>query len=421
MLVEAVVVAGCAIVSDQPDSPDSEPPPTEPSRSAADRSRGRRHREERKWWGFAFAVLGWTALVAAVGALIAGQFVRVDYYTEAPGDAVAVQPLVEIEGAPVYDDTEGQVYLLFVRRRDHITLFRWLQAALDPDIDAKSTDYDEPGSSPADLDGASTSAMSVAQLAAKKLALEKIGLEIELLDGLEVASTIAGRPAATFLRAGDVILEVDGVVLDSERATDQFAATIREHDPGETVSITYERDGERETVDIETVDNGEGIAIIGVFPQPHLGFPIDIRFGGQIESIGGPSAGLAMTLALIDDLTPGDLSGGLQVAVTGTIDINGEVGEVGRVDLKAKAADRRGATLMLVPKCTEPSEPDAYANRDGYAAAVDFFESCESEVAAAKRAVDRVVEVDTLDEALAALEAAGGDPLPPVAAPATAP
>lgn len=404
-------VAGCDIADDRPNSPASEPAPARPPRALTSRSRPGRSK-----FGFALAAFGWIAFVAVVGALVAGQFVRVDYYTEAPGDAVAVQPLVEIEGAPVYDETDGQVYLLFVRRRDHITLFRWVQAALDPDIDAKSADYDEPGSSPADLDGASVSAMSVAQLAAKKLALEKIGMEIELLDGLEVAATIAGRPAADVLRPGDVILEVDGVELGSADANERFASTIRAHDAGEAVSVTYERDGERHTADIETADNGEGVAIIGVFPQPHLGFPIDIRFGGQIESIGGPSAGLAMTLALIDDLTPGDLSGGLQVAVTGTIDIDGEVGEVGRVDLKAKAADRRGATLMLVPKCTEPFEPDAYQNRAAYAASVDFFESCESEVATAKRAVDRVVEVDTLDEALAALAAAGGDPLPSIAA-----
>ena len=77
-------------------------------------------------------------------------------------------------------------------------------------------------------------------------------------------------------------------------------------------------------------------------------FPINVKI--NTELVGGPSAGLAFTLAIIDDLTPGSLTGGKRVAVTGTIQADGSVGEVGGVEQKAITARTNGVQLMIVPK-----------------------------------------------------------------------
>lgn len=358
------------------------------------------------------AAAGWTLLVLAAVGVWAGQVIRIEYYTEAPGDAVAVQPLVAVDGAPEFE-ADGSFLLLYIRRGDHITLWRYLQARIDPDIDVKKTDYSKPGESEADLDALSVSDMTSAQIAAKKLALERIGESITVLPGVVVTSVVGNRPAAEYLQPGDVILAVDGTTIGPGEGG-LLADTITAHEPGETVSIRFERGGDERTVEIETTSNGASPpkAIIGVLADARYEFPIDVAFEGEIERIGGPSAGLAMTLALLDELTPGELTGGGNVAVTGTIDIDGNVGNVGRVDLKAKAAARRGAELMLVPTCHPAAEPDAYASRADYEAVVDFVRSCRAEVRRAADAVDTVIEVATLDEALAALAAHGGDALP---------
>ena len=75
--------------------------------------------------------------------------------------------------------------------------------------------------------------------------------------------------------------------------------------------------------------------------SPHFDFPVKVDV--DTAGIGGPSAGLAMTLAILDDLTPGDLTGGKRVAVTGTIDPEGNVGEIGGIEQKAVAARARPA------------------------------------------------------------------------------
>lgn len=82
------------------------------------------------------------------------------------------------------------------------------------------------------------------------------------------------------------------------------------------------------------------------------GFSVEFDSGGVL----GPSAGLAWTLGLIDRLTPGDLTGGRVVGVTGEIDAAGNVGAIGGVDKKVVGAIRDGATVFLYP--SETSEAD---------------------------------------------------------------
>ena len=133
--------------------------------------------------------------------------------------------------------------------------------------------------------------------------------------------------------------------------------------------------------------------MIGIFLGQTYKFPVDVRI--DTSDIGGPSAGLAMTLSVLDELTPGNLTGGKRVAVTGEIFDDGTVGEIGGVGQKAVAARHRGAQLFIVPM---------------------------GEVAEARSRAGSlpVVGVKTLADALKALRAAGGAPLPPVKAPTAA-
>jgi PDZ domain-containing protein len=76
-------------------------------------------------------------------------------------------------------------------------------------------------------------------------------------------------------------------------------------------------------------------------------FPFDVNF--DVGAIGGPSAGLALTLGILDLLSNGDLTGGHSVAATGTIGLDGTVGDVGDVAQKTIAVRRAGAQVFFVP------------------------------------------------------------------------
>ncbi|MFD7434124.1 S16 family serine protease [Streptomyces sp. NPDC059861] len=79
----------------------------------------------------------------------------------------------------------------------------------------------------------------------------------------------------------------------------------------------------------------------------------DIEVDLELADVGGPSAGLLFSLGIIDKLegdgSGGDLTGGRNIAGTGTIEADGSVGAVGGVALKTQAARRDGATVFLVP------------------------------------------------------------------------
>jgi PDZ domain-containing protein len=108
----------------------------------------------------------------------------------------------------------------------------------------------------------------------------------------------------------------------------------------------------------------------------------------DVGNIGGPSAGLAMTLATLDILSSGDLTGGHRVAATGTIGLDGTVGDVGGVAQKAVAVRKAGATVFFVP--------------------ADELKDAQSQAGSMK-----VYPVRTLQEALDDLKTLGGHVPPP--------
>ncbi|MFM8712977.1 MAG: S16 family serine protease, partial [Actinomycetota bacterium] len=114
--------------------------------------------------------------------------------------------------------------------------------------------------------------------------------------------------------------------------------------------------------------------------------------GIDTDSIGGPSAGLAFTLALLDELSKGSLTGKVKVAATGTINGDETVGAVGAIPQKAIAARDSGAKLLLVP-ATQSADDIAAARRIGGSRM-------------------RVETVASLQEALDILRGLGGDALP---------
>ncbi|HEY8489108.1 MAG TPA: S16 family serine protease [Thermaerobacter sp.] len=83
-------------------------------------------------------------------------------------------------------------------------------------------------------------------------------------------------------------------------------------------------------------------ALLGIRPAPSVDFVLP-------SDVAGPSGGLALGLAAVDALAPGDLAGGLRVAATGTLTPHGAVGPVEGVELKRLAAAQEGLDILFVP------------------------------------------------------------------------
>ncbi len=204
--------------------------------------------------------------------------------------------------------------------------------------------------------------------------------------GVSVVSAVEGGSVDGLLVAGDRIVGLDGESIDS---FETLVASLADRRSGETVTIEAvrtETDGS-EVVISETIT-------LGVRPLESAGISqaatqlrdseLPFEVGFSTEDIGGPSAGLAFTLTVLDVLTDGDLTGGANIVVTGTIDRDGNVGPIGGVKQKAYAASEADADVFIVPE----------RNLEEARAAVDDL---------------RIEPVATLDDALAIIAEFGGN------------
>ena len=175
--------------------------------------------------------------------------------------------------------------------------------------------------------------------------------------GAQIVAVLSGTPAwDAGVKCNDLITAVDGKPVDSAGA---FTTLLKPLAPGKTVTLTDHPGGGKAAKEVKVrlvtppsalvKDGFANRSYLGVavetMSMPELPFHISVNAGG----IGGPSAGLAFTLAILDTLTGGKLTGGHTVAATGTISPNGQVGQVGGVQEKTFAVEKAGAQVFFVP------------------------------------------------------------------------
>lgn len=171
---------------------------------------------------------------------------------------------------------------------------------------------------------------------------------------LTVSSVPAGSPSAGVLKAGDTITSIDGKKPNDVQA---LRALIAAHGTATPVTIDIVRESAASAVEVTPVEStGAGAKpIVGIIVGANYSFPFTVNI--RLHAVGGPSAGMMFALGIIDKLTPGELNGGKNVAGTGTITADGEVGPIGGIRQKMYGAVASGAQYFLAPKanCAEVS------------------------------------------------------------------
>ena len=352
-------------------------------------------RPRRRWLWWAVP-LGLIALLLAAAATV-----QLPYYAIAPGSAREVNDLIKPPPDHRYPP-RGRVYLTTVSLH-RVTPIEALYGWWQDDIDVVPEEQIlPPATKPSDLQKVNFQAMDESKQVAAVVAMRRLGYEVaEHGEGAGVLDLVPKSPADGRLQAGEVITGIDGQPV---QLSDDVVTVIGRHRPGDVLQLEVDRNNgtprrtERITLGSAPPDRSVCRAVTGE-PAPadavpclgvHLqtkGLRFDFPFTVNVDSagIGGPSAGLAFTLGILDSLRPGELTGGHKVAVTGTISLDGSVGPVGGVVQKTAAVRAAGVGLFLVP-------PEEYAAARAHAG---------SKL--------KVVKVATLEDALRALGEQGGD------------
>lgn len=322
--------------------------------------------------------------IATFGVLLA--VVTVPFVSLGPGPTfdtlgtVDDKPVVDIQGTPTHPTT-GHLNMTTVSQRDGLSmgeaLMLWLSGR--EQLMPRDLVY-PPGKSREEVDQDNSADFKDSEQNAEYAALGYLSYP----PAVTIADVHDPGPSAGKLVPGDAVDAVNGTPV---RTVEQFTALLTKTKPGELVAIDYRRKnappGTAQITLGQNADRDHGFLGVAVLDAPWAPFVIDFN----LANVGGPSAGLMFSLAVVDKLTTGDLAGSNFIAGTGTIKSNGDVGAIGGISHKMIAAQEAGATVFLVPSdnCYEAS-----ADNDGL----------------------QLVKVDNLGQAVDALRtlAAGGQP-----------
>ncbi len=295
--------------------------------------------------------------------VMVGAFVRVPYVSLGPGPTVNTLGTIEddqvvtISGAPVRP-TDGHLNLTTVSVTDGLTLFQamgmWLSGrdALQPREQIYPPDQSTEEAQKADREQMGGSEDS-ATIAALRYLKRPVALTV---------TVDPQGPAAGVLRTGDRVVSVNGTAVSTP---EQLRAAVSDLRPGARVTLGVPNlsagvpigavpSVDQRMVTIGARPDAATKGYLGVTPEEINADP-SLKIDFNVGNIGGPSAGLMLTLAVIDKLGAQNLTGGRFIAGTGTITGTGEVGEIGGITHKTRAARDAGATEFLVPtgNCAE--------------------------------------------------------------------
>ena len=333
--------------------------------------------------------------------VVAASVVRLRLWEVAPGTAEDVSSRLELD-----DQARAQVMqypaenpLLFVTAYGNkLSALDALAGAIDDDVDVQTFEERFGDITPSEQRRLGYQSMTTSKQIAEFVAFNRLGLDVEIVFGDVIVEELvceevpSEMSACKVLNPGDTLVSFNGIEVDS---LDRLSTALGSFKPGDVVTLQIiphtKSNVEQRQVELIQSPDDPARTIIGFIPADtrtvKLPFEVDI----DTDSIGGPSAGLAFTLALLDELTPGSLTGDVKVAVTGTISEDETVGAIGALRQKAVAAKRAGAEVFLVPSTQSPEE------------LADARKVAGSEMT--------VITVGNLEEALAALEKLGGSGL----------
>ena len=305
-------------------------------------------------------------------------------YAITPGNATNVAPLVSVTGlgtdphrdrimlVDVFVQPLSQLQYLYMKFFQHPVEFFGASELVGPDTPTSQ------------LTDQGFLQMSDSQLAAKVAALRALGWKLPAMPtGAVITSVYNNTPALRAgLKIGDEITAVNGHRVTSQCSLLGVLAHVA---AGTRLEVTTHRAvfsatgvlsrGAESTLKLTTAPSPapfaptgcahglrSGPSVLGIAGEDGTRYSLPGAISLDTANIGGPSAGLAMTLTLIDTLSQGSLTGHHAIATTGTIDPQGNVGPIGGAAEKTVAVEKAGIHYFFVPAGSDYAAARAEAN-----------------------------------------------------------
>ncbi len=210
-------------------------------------------------------------------------------------------------------------------------------------------------------------------------AYKKAGKDIDITK-INNSVTYIDKKAKTNLKIGDNIEKVNDKEISS---LNDLKEIIEELDANTQVKLEIKRDNKLKEAYATTYKTEDGIKIgVSIITTYDYEEDPEVKIKSKTSEMGS-SGGLMMSLTVYNKLVKEDITKGKKIVGTGTIDVDGNVGEIGGVKYKLIGAVKKKAEVFICPK--------------------ENYEEALS-VAKEKNYDIKIIEVSTFDEALEALK-----------------
>jgi PDZ domain-containing protein len=281
-------------------------------------------------------------------------------YLLVPDQAHPLADIVQVPGAKP-SDGKGGIYYVDVLERKASFLERMFPSLREGATVVQHDELTPPGVTDRQRLEADRLDMRLSQQVATAVALRALGYDVRIREnGVRVALVYGQTHAAGKLRPDDVIVAADHKPV---RSTLDLHEIIAHHKVGDVVPVTFIRKGVRHTVAITTSADpfDDTRAVIGFQPQPSLDLHVPFQIKFDLGDVGGPSAGLAFALQILEERGR-DVDQGNKVAATGVIAPDGSIGPIGGVKQKVIGARQAHVDVFLVPAGDNYREARKYAH-----------------------------------------------------------
>ena len=363
---------------------DDEPPIQTSSDAAPDHETGALPpspvpRTAKVWWATG------TLFVASIVAVVVIMVLPSSYVIEAPGNTFDTAGRVTVPADVKTYDHKGGFHFVTASETTDPSYFQAVVGWLEPNTDVFPRKLIIGNVSNAEDQRFNAVLMSNSKLSAVYQALADLGYPVTKTGGgVFVSSVVDGSPALGVLSTGDTITKIDSTDITNTADLQRYMAEKAKI--GQKVTVTVDRlgvsDAKKLTLEIGSTNrDGERVPFIGIYMETRPVYHLPFSVGFDTGNVGGPSAGLALTLSLVDDLSPKGITNGNEIAVTGTMNVDGSVGAIGDIRQKVAAVEHAGIHYFMVPT-------------DNYAEASDTAGSSL-----------KVISVSTLKDAIAKAKA----------------
>ncbi len=284
--------------------------------------------------------------------------IKFPYYIDAPGGISNMQDKIEIDGYK----SKGSFNITYVREY-RATIPTLLISLFNKNWDViKEDDVLLENESSEDYSNRDKLFMKESISNATYIAYTKVNKKIEILNS-DTTVIYIGKEADTNLKVGDSILEIDGIKIHSKVDINNI---LQNHTIGDTLNIKVENNNKKYNryAKIIEIENQKKLGIFIVTLNEYKTNP-NIKVTIE-DNESGSSGGLIAALTIYNSLIKEDITKGLTIVGTGTIDLEGNIGTIGGVNYKLKSAEAKNADLFLVPKGENYKEAIKLKKEKGY-------------------------------------------------------